>query len=44
MLISDAKGISLRVIPPILLHIAYLIAKGKSYCSYLAKLEIAIKI
>ena len=44
MLISNAKGILLRVIPPMLLHIACLTAKGKGYCSYLARLEIAIKI
>ena len=44
MLISNTKGMSLRVIPPMLLQIAYLIAKGKGYYSCLTRLEIAIKI
>ena len=44
MLISNAKGMSLRVIPPMLLYITYLTIKGKSYYSYLTRLEIAIKI
>ena len=44
MLISNAKGMSLRVIPSILLQIACLIVKGKGYYSYLTRLEIAIKI
>jgi hypothetical protein len=44
VLISKVIGMSLRAIPPILLHIAYLIVKGKSYCSYLTRSKIAIKI
>jgi hypothetical protein len=44
VLIGDAEGMSLRVIPPMLLHIACLIAKGKGSCSRIAGLEMAIKI
>ena len=44
MLIGDAEGMSLRVIPPILLHITCLTAKGESCYSYLTRLETAIKI
>ena len=44
MLIGDAEGMSLRVIPPMLLHIACLTAKGEGCCSRLAGLEMAMKI
>jgi hypothetical protein len=44
VLIGDAEGISLRVIPPMLLHIACLTVKGKGSCSRIAGSEIAIKI
>jgi hypothetical protein len=44
VLIGDAEGMSLRVIPPMLLQIACLTVKGKGCCSRLARLEIAIKI
>ena len=41
---GDAVGISLREIPPILLHIACLTANGDGCCSRIAGLEIATKI
>ena len=44
MLIGDAEGMSLRVIPPMLLYIACLTVKGKGSCSRITRLEIAIKI
>ena len=44
MLISNAIGMSLRVIPSMLLQIACLTVKGKGCCSYVAGLEIEIKI
>ena len=44
VLIGDAEGMSLRVIPPMLLHIACLTAKGEGCCSRLAGSEMAMKI
>ena len=44
MLIGDAVGMSLRVIPSMLLQIACLTAKGEGCCSRVAGLEIEIKI
>ena len=44
VLIGDTVGISLRVSPTILLHIACLIVKGKGCYSRIAGLETATKI
>jgi hypothetical protein len=44
VLIGDAVGMSLRVIPSMLLHIACLTAKGEGCCSRIAGLEMAMKI
>ena len=44
VLMGDAEGMSLRVIPPMLLHIACLTAKGEGCCSRIAGLEMAMKI
>ena len=44
MLIGDAVGMSLRVIPSMLLQIACLTAKGEGCCSRVAGLEMEMKI
>ena len=44
MLIGDAVGMSLRVIPAMLLHIACRTAKGEGCCSRIPGFEMAMKI
>jgi hypothetical protein len=44
VLIGDAVGMSLRVIPSMLLHTACLTANGEGCCSRIAGLEMTMKI